>query len=267
MEAAKDMNKFRIVLLIPMIFFTVATIGRAYSHGDAPVLSAATRTVYGESKSMGNGVIQTWVKLDDHNLPTAIGVRFNEQALSGLPDTLPYTEFPVAFPPQAGKTPFTHFVANWNPKGHIPPGVYDKPHFDFHFYILPQTARIAITAFGNDLTMCEKAPADGMVPDKYIMAPGGAEPRMGGHWVDLSSQELNGYPFTITFVYGFYDGKMAFIEPMATRDFLTRKIDYWAPIRLPAVYPASGYYPTSYSLHYDPVKKEYNVALEGLTKR
>jgi hypothetical protein len=29
--------------------------------------------------------------------------------------------------------PFKWTLLNWNPHGHIPPGVYDKPHFDIHF--------------------------------------------------------------------------------------------------------------------------------------
>jgi hypothetical protein len=34
---------------------------------------------------------------------------------------------------------------NWNPHGHIPPGVYDLPHFDFHFYIEPIEKIFAIS--------------------------------------------------------------------------------------------------------------------------
>ena len=31
--------------------------------------------------------------------------------------------------------PFKWVLLNWTPHGHIPPGVYDTPHFDVHFYL------------------------------------------------------------------------------------------------------------------------------------
>jgi hypothetical protein len=39
------------------------------------------------------------------------------------------------------------------------------------------------------------------------------------------------------------------------------------PIKLPSRYAKSGYYPTRYSVSYDAAKKQYTVALEGMTLR
>jgi hypothetical protein len=36
---------------------------------------------------------------------------------------------------------------------------------------------------------------------------------------------------------------------------------------LPQKYAKPGYYPTKYSVRYDPVNKEYTVALEGMVLR
>ncbi|MBI2841856.1 MAG: hypothetical protein HYX78_00490 [Armatimonadetes bacterium] len=101
---------------------------------------------------------------------------------------------------------------NWNPRGHIPPGIYDTPHFDFHFYMISETDRNKITAVGDDLVITEKPPRQEHVPKGYVLAPGGSEPRMGAHWINPESSEFHGQPFTKTFIYGFYDGKMAFID-------------------------------------------------------
>lgn len=229
--------------------------------------AAGVKMFMGEMKPVGNGTMQTWLRLDTQGKPVSIGVTFTAGVLEGLPETLPYTEYALSLPPQAAATPFTHFVLNWNPKGHIPPGVYDVPHFDFHFYIISPEVRAQMTATGDDLAKVLKEPAAGCLPAGYITAPGAAEAHMGNHWVDAASPELTGKPFTVTFVYGSYDGKLAFLEPMATKSFLETKPHFSQAIKLPATYPASGYYPTKYSVTYRPRSRQYRVALQGLTLR
>ena len=225
----------------------------------------------GEFKILGNGTIRSWVTLDPYHKPKAIGVTFSETALSGLiaepPAGMIGEENPLALPPEAAPTGFNHISVDWNPKGHQPPGVYDVPHFDFHFYLMSPAEQEKITAKGSDLAKCRKPPAAQFVPVGYICPPGTEFPRMGVHWLDPATPELHGQPFTQTFIYGFYDGKMNFVEPMITRAFLETKPDFTAPIKLPRAYPKPGYYPTRYSIRYDPIRKEYTVALEGLTYR
>ena len=46
---------------------------------------------------------------------------------------------------------------------------------------------------------------------------------MGAHWLDITSPELNQEnpkSFTQTFIYGSYDGKVIFMEPMITKAFM-----------------------------------------------
>lgn len=88
--------------------------------------------------------------------------------------------------------------------------MYELPHFDFHFYLMPNEERNKITA--DNQTQFAKAPAAQYLPADYMQAPGGI-PRMGAHWVDKTAPELQGKPFTVTFIYGTYDGKVTFYEP------------------------------------------------------
>ena len=90
---------------------------------------------------------------------------------------------------------------------------------------------------------------------------------MGAHWLDQNAQELHGHHFTATFIYGSYDGHFIFLEPMITKAFLEGKPCFTEEIKLPAKYEKPGYYPTRYSVRYDAQKQEYNIALEGFTKR
>ena len=95
----------------------------------------------GEARLIGNGAAWTWVECDAKGTPLRMGITFTETVLSGLPAESASTgqddwEHPLPLPAQADAAPFTHITMNWNPHGHIPPGVYDVPHFDSHFYII-----------------------------------------------------------------------------------------------------------------------------------
>ena len=133
--------------------------------------------------------------------------------------------------------------------------------------MIPPQAREKITAIGGDIARCRKSVPAAFSPQGYVYAKGTEVPTMGGHRVDPKAPELNGRPFTKTFLYGSYDGKMIHFEPMITRAFLEMKPDFSQAIQVPASYVKSAYYPTRYSIRYDAVRREVSVALEGMTWR
>jgi Domain of unknown function (DUF5602) len=239
---------------------------------------------YGAPQSLGNGFVRTWVKLDRNENPTDIGVSFTDSALFGLPEEsddfgeyplkLPLLdgidhstfEYELLFPKQAEATPFTHLALNWNPSGHAPEGVTTVPHFDFHFNLFTPEERHAITAdnLADFFAKAYKAPPAQFLPPGYIAPPMAAEPRMGVHYIDPTSPEFQ-RPFDRVFIYGSYDGQMAFWEPMVAHSFLLTQPNTTDLIKLPSAYPKSGYYPTAYSVNY--ANGEYSVSLNGLQYR
>lgn len=233
--------------------------------------STTSTTFVGEAKPIGNGTVRSWVTTGADGKPTAIGVTFTEPALSGLPPSLTpgliWTEFLLPLPPEASATGFDHVGLNWNPKGHDPEGVYNVPHFDFHFYLISPAERERITTRGDDLERVRKPLPAEFVPEGYVLAPASEEPGMGLHWVEPHSHEFHGKAFTHTFIYGSYNGRMIFLEPMITKAFLETRPNITVPIKLPAKYQKPGYYPTRYSVKYDPESREYTVSIDGLTLR
>lgn len=232
---------------------------------------AKTGTYEGPPTAIGGGQARTFVTLDGAGKPTAIGVKMTEAALTGLPTEHPHdtagVEHRLALPKEAAMTGYDHLTVDWNPQGHIPPGVYDSPHFDFHFYLISPEARGKITLQGEDLARAQKPPTSEFMPAGYALPEGTAERRMGAHAIDPSAPEFNKVPFAKTFIYGFYDGRMIFVEPMVTKTFLETKTDVMESVKLPQSYQTRAYYPTKYRVGYDPAKKEYVVALEGLVYR
>ncbi|MEA5502859.1 DUF5602 domain-containing protein [Halotia wernerae UHCC 0503] len=240
--------------------------------------------VYGTAQPLGNGTARTWVKLSDQGIPTDIGVTLTEASLSGLPDNdddlgeYPLKlklldgignstfEYELLFPEVTASIPFTHMALNWNPLGHAPSGVTTLPHFDFHFNLFTPEERDAITADNLEdfIAKAYKAPPSELIAPGYVTVPNAGEPRMGVHYFNPTSAEFQ-RPFDRVFIYGSYDGKMAFWEPMITKAFLESKPNTIDPIIQPSAYPTSGYYPIAYSVNY--ANKEYSVSLNGLTFR
>ncbi len=255
---------------------------------------------YGAPVKVGEGRARAYVLRDERTFaPLEIGVALDERAMDGLPaagsghhggHVMPH-EYLLSLPVRHG-TPFTFVEMNWNPAGHEPEGVYqDVPHFDFHFYTVSKAERDAIVP--SDPQYAAKAnalPAKEFVPQfAAMLAPPGAKasdvavPKMGVHWIDVRSPELQKLlgkpeahkPFTATFIHGSWNGAFHFWEPMITRAHIVEKKttrdpavrDEVIPIGTPARYQKAGYYPNAYRITWDAQKKEYRVALTGLARK
>jgi hypothetical protein len=263
-------------------FLGIAILGTAFFSAACDDAASAARAdtgrFYGESVVVGDGTARAYVTLDG-GAPVEIGVALSEASLQNLPvdgaihtDHLNMTEWVLPLPADASLTPYRLIVLGWNPQGHEPPFIYDLPHFDFHFYTIEDAERLAIDP--KD-ARAASVPADAEIPQGYVgthammEAPPAAAtiPQMGLHWLDPQTPELNGHRFTTTFIYGSWDGRVIFAEPMITREFLESRPDFVQQVAQPRQYGAAGVYPTRYSIKWDEQAREYRIALGGLVKR
>ncbi|MFN4762202.1 DUF5602 domain-containing protein [Gillisia sp. Q332] len=219
-------------------------------------------TFYGPAKPFGKGVARAMVTMTHDGEPRAIGIKFSERALENLP-TDP-EEFTFQLPNKAKGLAFDHIDLGWNPEGHEPPGIYDIPHFDIHFYMISEEEKMGIT----DPDLAEILPPSQLWPENYFSTPGFV-PMMGKHWLNMFADELEPEGiFTQTFIYGSYNGEFIFYEPMITLGYLLEKSSIQYNISQPAAFQRTGYYyPTTYSINYDSTKKEYTISLEGMVLR
>jgi hypothetical protein len=223
-----------------------------------------TVTFYSNVEHLGNGNVKTYYTQSLGGMPVELGIILNEAALSNLPKQP--TSISIPFHMKAGKTNFTHVLIDWNPNGHEPEHIYDKPHFDFHFYFgFTNAQRLAIGP--NDTVQFANVPDSDFWPPMYWKIPGGV-PQMGAHWVDLLAPEFNGGMFTKTFIFGSYDGRFIFFEPMITRDYLLTHPNESIDIRQPAAFQSDGWYPMKYSIRYvNTNPKQYIISLTNLVYR
>ncbi len=231
---------------------------------------------YGTPVKVGNGMARTYVVLDSkaEGAPLEVGIALDATVMQGLPDDTDEHSYELPMPAQ-GPAPYQFAELDWNPQGHPPAGVYTVPHFDFHFYAMPKAEWNAIDPITNPNfgPQANNIPTGAYVPPFYgvlkppFLTPADvAVPRMGVHWVNFTSPELNGQPFTKTFIYGSWNGRFTFYEPMITRAYLlTQPNDVVTNIPVPAARPLAGYYPSAYRVTYDAQAKEYRIALTSLS--
>jgi len=220
------------------------------------------RTFYSSAQSIGNGRAQAWVTENRDGEPVSAGLTISAGALYKLPDET--TGLVLEFPKGKGRNFYTFVMLDWNPQGHEPPQIYGLPHFDVHFYIIPDEERLAMTP--DKIGEFENLPGSGYVPAGYFRGPGFV-PFMGVHWLDGTSPELHGATFTKTFIWGSYDGEFVFWEPMLTRDYLLTHPNDLVDIPQPATYKRDGWYPQKYEISYSKYGNKFIIALRDLQFR
>lgn len=270
------------VVAAGVLLVVLALIGRAGEEGLAadPGAVPGDRAIredihYGPVVAVGRGSARSYLIMERGSV-LEVGVSLSEGALDDLPGHADLEGYPrvaefLLEMPQENPTPYRFVGVDWVPEGHDPPGIYDRPHFDLHFYQVSLEERNAIDPADPEFAArAGRLPSGAEIPPNFLAHhhvaqedPGLlAVPRMGLHWIDPSSPEFNGQEFTSTFLYGSWDGRVVFHEPMVTRDFLQSRPDE----RVGLARPESGYAPDGYRVYWEPRAQEYRVGLTGLTQ-
>ena len=261
--------------------------------------AAPADRVLGWRATLGNGDVTSFARVKDDGAPDAVGISISGAALASLPtepsdqhhcvdrdgdgvtaratECIPTHEFVVPLPDavsQRADVPFKWVLLNWNRQGHVPHGIYDLSHFDVHFYMAPIADIFAIGdgTCGPEFVDCEDfAVAKTPLPDNYMHPDfkdvDAVVPAMGNHLIDVGGPEFQGEPFTRTWIYGAYDGRVTFWEEMVSLAYLQTRPDSCADIKTPPAVGVSGYYPTQRCVRYDPAADAYIVSMEGFVYR
>jgi hypothetical protein len=261
---------------------------------------AGARTLHGPEVSVGKGAARMFVERGPDGEPRVVGIALTEAALSGLATRMNTTsrcfdkngdgtiahgeclgDYQAELRMPEGTSdlglPFRWATVNWNPEGHLAPAppVWSAPHFDFHFFMVePALIHGIRTGPCAEFIHCQDSVrATTPLPARHAPADyinvGAAVAAMGNHLVDARDPELADptLGFSHTFIYGAYDGKLIFLEPMVSHAFLSSRPQQCRPIRPPKAYATAGYYPTTYCVRHDAASATYRVTLEGLVYR
>jgi hypothetical protein len=201
-----------------------------------------------EETSLHKGKVWTSAKVDKDGKPLSVSIVLNDAALTSVPlgqptdHMSPANNLLIPIPDKSG-TPFKFAMVNWNSSGHEPDHIYTLPHFDFHFYLSTQAEVMSYM----DEAKLNAEPASGYMPANHISGPG--VPMMGKHYIDATSPELHNKTFTQTFLFGSYDSKVVFWEPMITQEFLKNTTQFERALPQPSKFQQAGYYPTKMKIN------------------
>lgn len=222
----------------------------------------AERVFWGKKVSVGKGYARTFVGETKKGRILEVGIALSHMALKGLSHDMKVYQLPLS--DKVKVPPFKYITMDWNPHGHDPDEVYGAPHFDFHFYFVSKKYVSGIMCDQHDKKCLKEVPKKFRVPD-YVPTPGGV-PKMGWHWIDSLAPEFNGGKFSRTYIYGYYDAKPIFLEPMVTLKYLQSKSSGATKVRLPVEFYFPGLYPSSYDISYDKSHKLHKITLKHFRK-
>lgn len=248
----------------PVLFVLVAFTACA---ADEPVVDVA-----GECADANGADLCTWASTQGGvtlEAGATIPLASIENAPAEVPMAWPPAATAVAALPAAGAPGgFVHKTMYWEPMGHAP-ATYQVPHFDFHFYLIPDERRRAIDC--TDTTKPETLPEGYVLPDE-VLPPEVAEmigvdtligicvPEMGMHAVH-AAESASAEPFEGTMVIGYYGGEPIFIEPMISQAKLVRRESF--ELAVPAVAGLEGRQPTAFRAEYVPEEDAYRFTFSG----
>jgi len=214
----------------------------------------------GPNVAIGNGHARSWIRINHLDKPLEIGIELTASAFSSLPDHINLV-LPLHHKAQE-VTPFEHIYLGYNEEGHPPAGVFTVPHFDAHFYMTTNQERLAIPEVTPaTLPLFTLAPPPGYMAPSYFQA--GPEPQMGQHWIPPPPTFL---PFSRVMIYGTFNGKLTFIEPMVTVAHMLMggsTNNYLQPAKV----AEAGNYPTKYNVYKNPQNGNYNITLSNFVAR
>ncbi|MBI3567088.1 MAG: hypothetical protein HY084_02640 [Gemmatimonadetes bacterium] len=232
--------------------------------------------VKGPCADVYKGQVCTWAKMQGAD-PVEMGATVAMASIENAPSTEGEMKWPpvpetVLDIPEAARqgSGFTHFTMYWEASGHAP-APFMQPHFDFHFYRVPNAERMAIDCV--DTSKPATLPAgyelhdEPLPPDMAKMMGvsalvGICVPEMGMH--ALPADEVAGKtPFRGDMVIGYFKAKPVFIEPMITKAMLMEKKSFDLPIA--AVPGLTGVHPSKFHAEYDAAQQSYRFTFSGFT--
>jgi hypothetical protein len=211
------------------------------------------RVIWGESTLLDGARLATWALVSPHsNEVLAVGGSISLSLIENQPQPGSGPAGAIAslaFPDVVQQTTyFNHLEIHSQLHGHpispiaADPNRYRVPHFDLHFYAVPEEQVRAIPGLPPPLP---PVPAD-RLPAGYAQ-PGPSEPQMGRHAGPLSELAQTG-PFSAVMIAGFTPNgtQMHFLEPMLTRELMLRREDFTLPVPAPAALGLATQFPTRF---------------------
>lgn len=231
--------------------------------GTSPLMPAGA--LPGQGALIEGVQTHNWIELDTAGKIKQIVWTLPITAVNAIPATAKdWMFFGSNLPPEAAtQTGMKGVTYSYMPHGHIPQGVYDIPHWEFHVTFL--TAE----EFGNIDCTDKRTPPDSFLPGGWLMSLGdgelGCTPKVGYHAFNLKAPEYNGERFTRSFLLSYYAGDIVGYEPKFTVELLKERKTPTVvnPPDLTFLAKKDKSLPTEFEFRYDDKTETYLGILKG----
>jgi hypothetical protein len=193
--------------------------------------------------------------------------------------------FPVVAAATGMAEPFVYVEIDWNTEGlpRGPNGSFSSPHFDFHFYLLPQKEVDAeMNCVSSNGKTCDPLKTDYAQMQRFLNLPDASSvpatyrpdvdssiPDMGLHLIDSTfDYTVEKVDHTPTLLYGTFAGKVVFAESSVTLQTLQDVVaapggSITFPFAQPATYASGIDWPTSFVIEYLPETGGFKAGFNG----
>jgi hypothetical protein len=231
------------------------------AHARPPEDVPPIQWVFGDAELVDGNLVVSWARVHAWNGVKEVGVTIPVAVFDEMPEEDgpgPHGAYAtLAFPDIVQETTyFNHVELHSNPHGHdTPPGSVNPirnsvPHFDFHYYAIPEEAVWLIPASTVPPPLLPRV-APERLPAGYTQ-PGRSIVEMGRHSSPIWSLFDPDFLSTITLAGFLPDAtQMHFIEPMVSRERLLERTDFELPVPMPAEFGRLMRYPTKFVADYD----------------
>lgn len=232
---------------------------------------APPNAIKGEIKLALNSTFATWATLGADGKVDSVGWNLPLTAVAALDGAAFDVRTFMTFPAEVRRdTLITSMSYGYLATGHVPQGVYNTPHLDFHIAVQPMEEIMAIDC--SDPTL----PADELIPPGWgiIPPPDNCFGQMGIHCIFFGAPEFNGERFTSSSVLIFYQGNMSLkgkgakvssFEPKFTATFIKERksFDIPMPVFPPGAVGRPGLQPTKVRAEYNAQHDAYVITANG----
>ncbi len=228
------------------------------AQGQPPEGVPPIQLIFGDAELVDGNLVVSWARVHRDHGVKEVGVTIPVAVFDDMPDEDgdgPHGAFATLdFPDVVQETTyFNHVELHSNPHGHptgpgsVNPDRNRVPHFDLHFYAIPEELvwNIPFAA----------PPLPSVTPDRLpagYTQPGISEAEMGRHSAPTWTLTDPGF-LTTVMIAGFLPdaSAMHFIEPMVRRERLLERTDFSLEPPMPAVLGQTTRYPTKCVAEYD----------------
>jgi hypothetical protein len=257
---------------------TVSTVGVAFLAGGllafstVPAMAQAgnpDKLIIGQTAVVAGSEVSTWARVNNAGHVIWVGLTIPLDLVENMPSpgsgptgAIAVLEYPAVV---RANTYFNHAEIHSQPNGHptnpeyADPNRYGAPHFDFHFYAIPES-EVRSIPFGFFFSEV----ATDQLPKFYAQPEPLSVPEMGRHAAPVSEFTATD-PWQATMLAGFLPDAsyMHLLEPMVTREYLLQQRTFVMQVPRPAALGRATQYPAELWVSYDIALDAYHFVFTG----